>query len=189
MESLRAVMSQPPLPPAAAERPGGLEEIFQGHHAGVLRAAYRITGNATDAEDVLQTVFLRLARRPADAPPLDNIGAYLHRAAVNAALDLVRDRRESQHVTIEAHAPQLAAAVALPDSQMQARELRDFIRRAVARLAPRAAEVFALHYFEGYSNSEIAGMLEISASGVGVTLHRARTRLQEEIQSFLGEAL
>jgi RNA polymerase sigma-70 factor, ECF subfamily len=182
-------MSQSPPPPAAAECPGGLQEIFQGHHGSVLRAAYRITGNSTDAEDVLQTVFMRLARRPADAPPMDNIGAYLHRAAVNAALDLVRDRREGQHVPLETQAPLLAAPVPAPDSQMEAREIQDFIRLAVARLAPRAAEVFALHYFEGYSNSEIAGMLEISASGVGVTLHRARTRLQEEIKSFLGEPL
>ncbi len=182
-------MSQPPPPPAAAERPGWLDEIFQGHHAGVLRAAYRITGNATDAEDVLQTVFLRLARRQADAPPMDNVGGYLYRAAVNAALDLVRDRRTGQHAPLEAHASHLAAPVTPPDSQMEARELRDFIRRAVARLAPRTAEVFALHYFEGYSNSEIASMLELSASGVGVQLHRARARLQEEIERFLGEAL
>jgi RNA polymerase sigma-70 factor (ECF subfamily) len=181
MESLQAVMSQPP---PVAWQPIDLEEVFRLHHAGVMRAAFRVTGNATDAEDVLQTVFMRLARR---APAIENIGAYLHRAAVNAALDLVGHRREGQDVPLEAYAEQLTAATPAADQQQQAREMQEFVRRAVAQLAPRTAEIFALHYFEGYSNQEIAGMLDLSASGVGVTLHRARTQLQEEIRKFLGE--
>jgi RNA polymerase sigma-70 factor (ECF subfamily) len=185
MESLQAVMNQPPPPMAGP--PAELEQIFRDHHAGVLRAAYRVTGNASDAEDVLQTVFLRLARRQPDALPMDNAAAYLHRAAVNAALDLVRDRRESKRVALDTQTPFLATPDAPADSRQEARELRDFIRRAIGRLSPRTGEVFALHYFEGYSNAQIAGLLDLTPGGVGVTLHRARTQLQEEIKSFLGE--
>jgi RNA polymerase sigma-70 factor (ECF subfamily) len=189
MESLQAVMDQPPRPVPAAGQPVDLERLFQAHHAGVLKAAFRITGNATDAEDVLQTVFMRLLRRPPDRPVMEDAGAYLHRAAVNAALDLVRDRHEARNQPLEVHMPHLAqAASAGPDRQQEEREMREFVRRAVARLAPRAAEIFALHYFEGYSNQQIAAMLELSASGVAVTLHRARARLQEEIRSVVGEA-
>jgi len=181
-------MDQPPRPVPAAGQPADLERLFEAHHAAVLRAAFRITGNATDAEDVLQTVFMRLLRR-SDRPPMENAGAYLHRAAVNAALDLVRDRHEARNQPLEVHMPHLAqAASAAPDRQQEAREMREFVRRAVGRLAPRTAEIFALHYFEGYSNQEIAGMLDLSASGIAVTLHRARARLQEEIRSFVGEA-
>jgi RNA polymerase sigma-70 factor (ECF subfamily) len=162
-------MQQVPPPPLLGQ-PENLDQIFRLHHAGVLRAAYRITGNSSDAEDVLQTVFMRLVRRTPDAPPMGNVAAYLHRAAVNAALDLVRDRQDAP-----------------ADSRQQARELRDCIRRAIGRLAPRTGEVFALHYFEGYSNAQIAEMLDLSAGGVGVTLHRARVQLQAEISRFLGE--
>ena len=185
MESLQAVMHQPP--PPIAGPPVELEQIFREHHASVLRAAYRITGNASDAEDVLQTVFMRLVRRAPDAGPMDNAAAYLHRSAVNAALDLVRDRRDSKRVPLDTQAPRLATQEAAQDSRQQARELRDCIRRAIRRLAPRTGEVFALHYFEGYSNSRIAEMLDLSVGGVGVTLHRARVQLQEEISRFLGE--
>ena len=181
MESLQAVMSQPP--PFIGQS-ADLEELFREHHAGVLRAAYRITGNTSDAEDVLQTVFMRLVRRPA---AMENVAAYLHRSAVNAALDLVRDRHENKQVALETHEPASTAVAA--DKQQEAREMRDFIRGAIARLAPRTAEVFALHYFEGYSNPQIAEMLDVSPGGVAVTLHRARTQLKEEISSFLGEAL
>jgi RNA polymerase sigma-70 factor, ECF subfamily len=190
MESLQVVMDTPPFPAAAgSDSPAELGKLFQAHHGIVLRAAYRITGSATDAEDVLQTVFLRLLRRPADSPVMENVPGYLHRAAVNAALDLVRNRREGQQVPLDAHAPYLAEGSATaPDRQQEAREMRELVRRAVARLAPRAAEIFALHYFEGYSNPEIARLLDLSPASVAVTLHRTRARLQEEIRSFMGEA-
>ena len=67
-----------------------LERIFGEHHGLVFRAAYRITGNASDAEDVLQTVFLRLLKREPEAEPVGHMASFLHRAAVNAALDLMR---------------------------------------------------------------------------------------------------
>jgi RNA polymerase sigma-70 factor, ECF subfamily len=187
MESLQAVMSQPRAP--FPSQPLELGELFRVHHASVLRAAYRITGNTTDAEDVLQTVFMRLLRRPADAPGMENASAYLHRAAVNTALDLVRDRQPAKNQPLEAHLSHLAErSAASPDRQQEASEVRAVLRRAIRRLPPRAAEIFALHYFEEYSNQQIASMLDLSPSGVAVTLHRTRARLQEEVRNFMGEA-
>jgi RNA polymerase sigma-70 factor (ECF subfamily) len=186
MESSQAVMSQPRAP--FPGQPAELEELFRAHHVSVLRAAYRITGNTTDAEDVLQTVFMRLLRRPADAPGMENAAAYLHRAAVNTALDLVRDRQPAKNQPLDAHLSHLAERpAAAPDRQQEASEMRAVLRRAIRRLPPRAAEIFALHYFEDYSNQQIASMLDLSPSGVAVTLHRTRARLQEEVRNFMGE--
>src|SRR6202142_2495336 len=78
-----------------------LERIFREHHAMVFRAAYRVTGNADDAEDVLQTVFLRMVKRDASAQPVENIASFLHRAAVNGALDLVRSRQNIRSVPLD----------------------------------------------------------------------------------------
>src|SRR5690242_2086263 len=72
----------------------GLEQIFLEHKDLVFRAAYRVTGNATDAEDVLQTVFLRLVRLE-QFPEITNLPGYLHRSAVNASLDLLRGKKET----------------------------------------------------------------------------------------------
>ena len=74
----------------------------------VFRAAYRVTGNAGDAEDVLQTVFLRLVKRDPDADPVGNIPSFLHRAAVNAALDLVRSRQNVRNIPLDELEPVLA---------------------------------------------------------------------------------
>ncbi len=164
----------------------GIEAVFRAHHARVFRAAYRITGNLSDAEDVLQTVFLRLIRQgwlPASA---GNLEMYLHRAAVNAALDLVRIRHDSGRVPLEEIEPVLRADARLdPDRRQSAGELRSLLRKAIARLTPVAAEMFALRYFEGYENPEIARMLGTSVNNVAVTLHRTRSQLQMEMRSYM----
>jgi RNA polymerase sigma-70 factor (ECF subfamily) len=136
-----------------------------------------MTGNAADAEDVLQQVFLRLLRRGNAAEPLENQESYLRRAAINLSLDAIRNRQEARTVPID-DAPPLQS----PAEQNQ-NELRDSLRRALATLTGRAAEVFALRYFEGYKNQEIARMLGISQVQVAVLLFRTRKQLQNEIKS------
>jgi RNA polymerase sigma-70 factor (ECF subfamily) len=153
-----------------------IERIFEECHGLVFRTAYRITGNAADAEDVLQAVFLRLLRRDHSAEPLENHESYLRRAAINASLDTVRSRQEAR--TLPFDEP--------PPGDADQRELRDSLRRALASLNPRAAEIFALRFFEGYSNPEIAGMLGISQIYVAVLLHRTRKQLQKELRSYSG---
>ncbi len=163
-----------------------LERGFREHHGRVFRAAYRVTGNASDAEDVLQTVFLRLARNGWPGAAVGNIESYLHRAAVNAALDLVRARRDSQKVALEVVAPILQEDARLePDRRQSTQELGTLLRRAIARLSPRSAEMFALRYFEGYDNPEIARMCETTAANVAVTLHRTRAELQDAMRSYM----
>src|SRR5438105_12140731 len=82
--TLLSVLEEP-----AIAIPDELERAFRAHHRLVFRTAYRITGNAGDAEDVLQTVFLRLLRRSRSASPLESPESYLRRAAINAALDVI----------------------------------------------------------------------------------------------------
>jgi RNA polymerase sigma-70 factor (ECF subfamily) len=184
---LQAVQtSQPDLTPIP--RPGtDLETIFQEHHERVFRAAYRVVGNANDAEDVLQTVFLRLLRRDGGAHLSDSPGSYLHRAAVNGALDLLRARVRARGTPLEDVEWGLAdESGERPDRRQGGREIRDRLRDAMTKLSPKAAEIFALRYLEGYGNHEIARMLGVGRSTVAVTLHRARKKLQAELRPLLG---
>lgn len=167
--------------PAISVPAGEIEEIFRTHHRRVFQAAYRVTGNAADAEDVLGTVFLRLLGGRTDL--IEHLESYLHRAAVNAALDLLRTRREGSAVPLEQVAPFLAQDARLqPDREHYAGELRALLREALARLNPKAAEIVALRYFEGYGYGEIGRMLGISQINVAVTLHRSRRQLRQRIQ-------
>lgn len=173
-----------PLPSPAGE----VERLFQEHHDQIFRTAYRITGSAGDAEDVLQTVFLRLVGRKQKLDLAPSPGGYLHRAAINASLDVLRHRTKSRYVSIEEVPGELIESPGLsPEALHSESELRSRIRTAVARLGAKAAEVVALKYFEGYGNQEIARLLGTSEMVVAVILHRARTRLRKEIGKFLEE--
>jgi RNA polymerase sigma-70 factor (ECF subfamily) len=166
--------------------PDALESLFREHHQQIFRTAYRITGSPTDAEDVLQTVFLRLMRREGGYDLAPSPAAYLVRASINASLDVIRSRRHDPSVNLQdIEAETIASRAASPEAQHADRELRLLIRQAVATLGPKAAEFFALRYFEGYDNREIAGMLGTSQMGVAVVLHRSRTRLRKEISKYL----
>jgi len=178
---------------AAYERPldsppEALEALFREHHGAVYRAAYRITGDAMDAEDVLQTVFTRLLRREEQPDLSDSAGSYLHRAAVNAALDLMRRRKRSRRVDLEEVGETLVDHTELgPERTSGNRELKDRLRQAMSRLSPRQAEIFTLRYLEGIGNLEIARLLGASQTSIAVLLHRARHRLQKELGSLEGE--
>jgi RNA polymerase sigma-70 factor (ECF subfamily) len=153
--------------------PKPLDDLYTAHHGMVFRTAHRITGNAADAEDVLQTVFLRLVRRES-LDEIANPESYLRRSAVNAALDVVRARHESDTLEMEK----------LPSSGSctELRELRDTLRRILSKLPGRSAEMFAMRFFEGYSNQEIAKLMNLSQVVVAVTLHRTRRKVQKELR-------
>jgi RNA polymerase sigma-70 factor (ECF subfamily) len=149
-------------------------ELYERHYAVVFRAALRVAGNPADAEDVLQTVFLRVVSR-SDA---DEIGtrpaAYFRRAAVNAAVDLLRRRAVHAETVYDdrAHDP-----VVEPAQLLKAQ-----LRRAVAALPGDDATLFLLRHVEGLSIDELADAFQLEKNNVSVRLHRIRLRLQAEMQ-------
>jgi RNA polymerase sigma-70 factor (ECF subfamily) len=176
-----AIDSARPGSPAPAD----VDRIYREHHERVFRAAYHVTGNASDAEDVLQTVFLRILRHDPASLIAETLPSYLHRAAVNAALDLARRRATLRAAPLD-DAGAVPDSRPAPDRGTESSETRERLRRAILALSPKAAEMFCLRYLEGYTNREIARMLGTSWSTVAVTLHRARARLRAEIAPAQG---
>jgi RNA polymerase sigma-70 factor (ECF subfamily) len=177
--TLLSVLEEP-----AIAIPDELEQSFRAHHGLVFRTAYRITGNVGDAEDVLQTVFLRLLRRAPNADRLDNEESYLRRAAINAALDVIRSRKADQTVPLPEDSS--GGMLATP-AQADVSGLRQALTRAMAQLKPRPAEIFALRFIEGLSNRQIAETLGISQVLVAVIVHRTRQQLRKQLRPYLGD--
>ncbi len=164
--------------------PRDFENLFRDYHDLVYRTAFRITGNAEDAEDVLQTLFVRLLRRDVLPEIERNPKAYLHRAAINIALDIIQSRKrqapgDDAVFQVEDRTPG-------QDRQSSGSEVRKSLRLALAELSPRAAEIFVLRYVEGYDNVEIARMLRTSRSTVAVLLFRARAHLKKSLRIYVG---
>jgi RNA polymerase sigma-70 factor, ECF subfamily len=149
-------------------------ELYERHYEAVYRAALRVTGNRADAEDVLQTVFMRALARPDDMERVATPPAYFRRAAVNAAVDVLRRRDSRAETDFDAAASH--AAVQAPVL------LKERLRRALATLEREDASLFLLRYVEGFSNEELADMFQIEKNNIAVRLHRIRQRLQAELQ-------
>ena len=163
-----------PIPMPSTTPVAGFAELFERHYEAVFRAALRVTGNSADAEDVLQTVFLRVLARGGDVEGVVLPAAYFRRAAVNAAVDVLR-RRE---LHAESAYDDLASHAAVQPSLL----LKERLRRALVVLDSEDASLFLLRHVEGLSNEELAAMFRIERNNVAVRLHRIRRRLQVEME-------
>ena len=152
----------------------GFADLYERHYEAVFRAALRVTGNPADAEDVLQTVFLRVLARGGEVEGAPLPAAYFRRAAVNAAVDLLRRRAVHAESVYDDLAPH--AAVQPPSL------LKERLRRAIATLESEDATLFLLRHVEGLSIEELAVMFGLEKNNVAVRLHRIRHRLQSELE-------
>jgi len=173
--------------PIAAVRKGEtlsqeFEDLYLEHCQLVYRTAYAITGNRQDAEDVLQRIFVKLLERRFTADVMEHPARYLHRAAVNLSLNVVRERKRRTPVedldVLEIPAP--------ADGRGEARDRahrHERLMAAMAGLKPRALEILVMHYKLGHSDAQIAALLGTSRGVVAVTLYRIRARLRTLLRS------
>jgi RNA polymerase sigma-70 factor, ECF subfamily len=155
-----------------------VEDIFHEHYQLVYRTAFTVTGSAQEAEDVLQTVFLRLLGRGIPPGLRKNPKGYLYRAAVNEALNVVRSRRRRSEV-FDPAALERALDVPAGDDTSQAEEMQQRLLTALATLSERSIAMVIMRYQQQYSEHAIAKVFDTSASVVAVTLWRARARLRK----------
>jgi len=171
------------IAPVTPQRlPEEFERIYREHSKFIYRTAYRITGNSEDAEDAMQTLFMRILHRELPADFSRNPRAYLYRAAVNISLNIVRDRRFCS----EDRGQRDPASQEASRGEEQARET---LRQAMAELSPKAAEILVLRHVHGYSDAEIAKFLGTSRGTIAVSLFRTRSRLRRVIRARMGDPL
>ena len=150
---------------------GFLCNAMAAYGGAVYRLALCRTQSVPDAEDVYQDVFLRLLDQEAEGWDDERLKAWLLRTAMNRCADLHRFRLRRPVLPLEA-VPDLARPV-----DGRAEELWD----AVARLPEKLRTVVHLHYAEGYSTEEIAGLLGIPAATVRTRLRRGRLKLKDRL--------
>jgi RNA polymerase sigma-70 factor (ECF subfamily) len=154
-------------------------QLFDEHHGALFRFAFRLTGSAADAEDVVQECFLELVRPtcafvPARAP----LRTWLFGIARNQSLKRLR-RRES--VGAE------AAGTLTPETELLRTELSELVGHAVLQLPEKQREVLVLAHYEKMPLAEIAALLEIDLGAVKSRLQRARAALKESLAACRSE--
>lgn len=150
-----------------------LTALYAAHRDAVFQTALRITRNPADAEDVVQTVFLRMIRNELHLDPRRSPAAYLRRAAANASIDLLRQRAQRGETTLPEHHP------AWTGEWLERRQVRE----AIEKLPPQNASLFALHYQHGYGCAELARRFGMEDGTVKSRLHRIRAALRKQLRA------
>ena len=169
------------MAPDARQTPGDLDAVFREYAPMIHRTARMVTGSPEDAEDIVQTVFLRLLRGDYTSKLEGNPRGYLHQAAVNLALDVLRRRRRR---TVIHDVDTLAAPDPAGPGDRLAHQQLD---AALAELEPDAVHILTLRYVHGYTLTEIAGLLGTSQGAIALRLFRVRRRLKKLLAVPRGE--
>lgn len=159
-----------------------LADIFNEHAKLVYRTAYGVTGRHEDAEDVLQTIFLRLVRRQFLPDLTKNPKAYLYRAAVNLSLDTIQSRSRLVLVEDVNHFEIVSTEKPGVDDELHRR-----LYEAIAQLKPESAHILILRYIHDFSDAEIARTLGVSRGTIALRLFRSRARLKKLLRTRAGE--
>jgi RNA polymerase sigma-70 factor (ECF subfamily) len=163
-------------------------QLVERHSQPLFRVAYRMTGNQHDADDVVQEAFLRAYRQIDSFEERANFGTWLHRIAINCALDLLRARgRLDRHYGGDPETAEMTGAArseAEQDRLLMSSELRKQVEIAMERLTGNERTAFVLRHFEGMPVEEIGKTLGIQVNAAKHTIFRAVRKLRESLEPF-----
>jgi len=163
---------------ASAGNRSAFEELYNRHHRKVYSLCLRMLGNAADAEDLTQDVFIQLFRRIGSYRGEAAFSTWLHRLTVNQVLMRFRKRVVRFESTTEEG--ELPTIVAQGSENPRAMPIIDHIalEKAIEQLPPGYKSVFVLHDIEGYEHEEIARLLGVTVGTSKSQLHKARLKLR-----------
>jgi RNA polymerase sigma factor (sigma-70 family) len=158
---------------AAHREEDAFAELVRRHGPMVLGVARRVLGDAHDAEDVFQAVFLVLARKAGAVAWQESVGGWLYPVVRHLAMKLRggRERRKARETQVSTMTPTDAVPVSDPD-------LRNVLDEELERLPEHHRSVVVLCYLEGRTQREAAEHLGLSPGEVRGRLERARKRLR-----------
>ncbi len=158
-----------------------LLQVFEDNAGPLFRFAYRLTGSAADAEDIVQECFLALLKpNQSYNPRQTSLRTYLFGAVRNQALKRFRDRQKIG----EAPAIDGPAKGHSPEAEAARSELGNAVARAVRQLPETQREALILAHYEQMSLAEIAEVLDIEVAAVKSRLQRARAALKEMLAVY-----
>lgn len=158
--------------------------LVDRHGRYLHRVAYRLTGNHSDAEDVVQDAFLKAYRQLGRFEARADIRTWLHRIAVNCAIDLIRARRVRSTPsavddldTIDGRDTPVAQPPA-PDRQLLSSEIGERVTAGLERLTPLERAAFMLRHLEGRSIDEIGASLGLRTEAAKHSVFRAVKKMR-----------
>lgn len=154
------------------------EELYRQHAGRLYNLAFRMTGTAEEAEDLLQDVFLHAHRKLGSFRGESSLGTWLYRLGMNQCLDYLRGRQVKMGRATDSLDDAAAAEPAARSPAVPTAISRLDLDRAIAKLPEGCRAVFLLHDVEGFDHGEVAAVLGISEGTSKSQVHKARMKLR-----------
>jgi RNA polymerase sigma-70 factor, ECF subfamily len=153
--------------------------LVERHGRAVYRLAYRMTGNVSDAEDVVQETFLRAWKQLSRFDGRAAFGTWVHRIGANCALDHIRARKVKGNVdsAVDPFA-NVAHGGPSPERLAQSTQITELLIPALDRLTGMERTAFVLRHYEGLPILEIARVLGVEQGAAKHSVFRAVQKLR-----------
>ncbi|HEX6975654.1 MAG TPA: RNA polymerase sigma factor [Vicinamibacterales bacterium] len=179
----------PPVPAARAEEMalvercrrgdlGAFEELYRAHAGKLFSVACRMLGNPTDAEDLLQEIFLSAHRKLDSFRGESALGTWLYRLATNQCLDYLRSRAARTNQVTEGFDDEPGGYEPGTRGLAEQAVTKMDLERALAQLPEGCRAAFVLHDVQGLEHREVAEALGIAEGTSKSQVHKARLRLR-----------
>jgi RNA polymerase sigma-70 factor (ECF subfamily) len=165
--------------------------LVERHSRYVFHVAYRLTASASDAEDVVQTTFLRAYQQLSRFEARADFRTWLHRIAVNCSIDLIRSRRhrEVSHdpddLEYRSAAASDDATAPGPDRLMLSREIQDRVSAGMAQLSASERLAFTLRHVEGLPIRDVAAAMGLKTEAAKNSIFRAVRKMRAALEPFV----
>lgn len=174
-----------------------MARLVEAFSDSIYRLGLKMLGDPQDAEDVLQSTFLKVFEALPSFEGRSSLSTWIYRIAVNEALMILRKRRPEVALMVddgsdeedEPLSPPQAMVdwCCLPEDELLSTEARRTLDRAIRQLPEKLRLVFILRDIEGLSTQETAEALGLTETNVKTRLLRARLRLREMLSEYYGE--
>ena len=168
--------------------------LVERHSRSVFQLAFRLTGNESDAEDIVQDAFLKAYRELKRFEARSSFKTWLHRITVNCSYDLLRKRPRFEADPIGSDEGDQAGgfepeadATGRPDRVAYGVEVQERVRTAMELLTPTERAAFVLRHFEGRPLDEIGSALGLHLSATKHSVFRAVQKMRRALQPVVGD--
>jgi RNA polymerase sigma-70 factor (ECF subfamily) len=191
MESLGCIQDCSLVREAQGGNQAAFEQLVHTYDRAVLRLALRLTGSASDAQDIHQEAFLKVYKKLNGFRFECSFSTWIYRIVTNVCLDhLRRNRTRKKNSAMEVNDDELLSQLSdhrpgnNPEQQLLDEELSAHILRALRRLTPRERMVFDLRHFQGLKLRSVSEILNASEGSVKMTFFRATRKLRFQLGKY-----
>jgi len=180
-----------------ANEDAAYDELVRGYHASIFHVAYRMLGDAAEASDVVQEIFLQVFRNIGGFKGEAALKTWIFKIAFSEILNRLRSwKRRYRYATVSLddnpsakrngyNSPYVADSKPTPEEVLESKEQETAIQRALSKLSSDHRSIIVLRDIEGFSYSEIADVLGISIGTVKSRIARARADLKKSLMRYL----